>query len=430
MQKTKISFIMFDLESQWNIHSFEWRKTEIMPDYRYHNQNLNQISNQLFEMFPVIRLNSLEQPWIVFRLYFTDEKVNQLRMQLSEISSENTKNYQRTSKTFSSQNNITQQNIVCRRIKKQNTKSRAEDFLKQSKMFDNLLLAGQILDLRKSTSMTLKQIAAELKTSFSRIMYVWRLLRGNGSRLVNDQHKLDSQLILEENFLTCFGELIRKNNLCMQPLKTIFVHFAKEYPYLKIRNLAHFRKLVAQHGFIYRHAYYISSQTGSWSRNELNFAALLMSELVLNPDTFDVLWIDESSICPTNFKQKGWGYKHQKLTVSSRIKYDGIKLFGVLSRTKIFALQFLKGNASQVLFDFFIIQVMKRYLVTSNGSRIPVLFMDNSPLHRSKELERFCRNNKIMIVFNLAHNPELNAIERLWRFLKHPLKSHHNVCSE
>lgn len=429
MAKQKISFILFDLSSNWNILCFEWRKTDIIPDYDYCNPVNLILPDELFRECQIIRLNSIKEPFVMFKFYFTEKRISELKHQIAIFKSGTTDDSLSISNKAA---RILQENRIQyanHKISKKKSRVAIREFLKKNKEFDNASTAAQILDLKRNSAITLKQIALTLNITTARTSYLWRLLREKNTRFAKYQEKIDNKLLLEQQFEKKLQEYLKNDELRMKPLKTIYAYFAKENPHLPIR-ITHFRQLVTRYGFCHRHACYRTKNPVLWSTTRLNFAVLLMAQVIYRSDIFEIFWLDESSICPNNFKQRGWGSKRHKLAITSRLKYDGTKLFGILSGTRIFALQFIQGNVSQIIFDFFLIQALKRYLSVKSDSRIPVLFMDNSPLHRSQKLENFLKANKIMVIFNLANNPELNPIERLWRYLKHPFKSRYDVKNQ
>ena len=66
---------------------------------------------------------------------------------------------------------------------------------------------------------------------------------------------------------------------------------------------------------------------------------------------------------------------------------------------------------------------MKKFLRNNPYRLIPVVFLDNSPLHKSSKIYVFFLRNGIMLIFNLTNNPKGNPIELLWRFIKKPFRT-------
>jgi len=46
------------------------------------------------------------------------------------------------------------------------------------------------------------------------------------------------------------------------------------------------------------------------------------------------------------------------------------------------------------------------------------IILDNARYHYSKEVKAFSKGNKIKLVFLPTYSPNLNLIERLWKFFK------------
>ena len=55
--------------------------------------------------------------------------------------------------------------------------------------------------------------------------------------------------------------------------------------------------------------------------------------------------------------------------------------------------------------------------------RLPlVVFVDQHPLHKTKEVQEDCAQRKIFLVINAPSNSEYNAVERLWLLSKRILR--------
>ena len=46
------------------------------------------------------------------------------------------------------------------------------------------------------------------------------------------------------------------------------------------------------------------------------------------------------------------------------------------------------------------------------------IFLDGCSTHHTAEVSEYCRRSNINLIFNSAHSPEFNPIERLWWLLK------------
>lgn len=200
-------------------------------------------------------------------------------------------------------------------------------------------------------------------------------------------------------------------------------------PDIRIQSFSQFYTLLKNNDFRYKIIQFRRSHQHHWTDEQIQFSKLLCFELFFNETDFELLWTDETTICPQNFQKKGWGRKGKQLFVESDLYYSKVKLFGLLSKNEVLSMQFIQGSSSHIVFDNFIIESLKLFFASKTSRSIPVLFLDNAPIHKSRDFIDFCSANGILLVFNLSHNPTLNPIELFWRFLKMPFKRMINIAS-
>jgi len=69
-------------------------------------------------------------------------------------------------------------------------------------------------------------------------------------------------------------------------------------------------------------------------------------------------------------------------------------------------------------------EVIKKLRLHLNAcQRLPlVVFVDQHPLHKTKEVREDCAQRKIFLVYNAPSSSEYNAVERLWLLSKRILR--------
>jgi len=75
-----------------------------------------------------------------------------------------------------------------------------------------------------------------------------------------------------------------------------------------------------------------------------------------------------------------------------------------------------RGNALSTIEHFKIVR--KHY-----GNKPIVYLIDNASWHKTKEVEEYCKENNITLLFLPPYSPEYNPIERVWSFLKSKIKN-------
>jgi len=137
---------------------------------------------------------------------------------------------------------------------------------------------------------------------------------------------------------------------------------------------------------------------------------------------FVFLFIDESSICLSNFKKKFWKCKGYSSVIRSNLKYEKLMLLGAMSQSKLVALQLLHSNFSSDIFLNFVQGLINEVKTKITPNQQIILFLDNCSSHRSSGLLSFCRCSGVTLMYNLPRLSQLNPIEYLWEFLKRPLR--------
>lgn len=400
----------------------DWRKRAIVPDYSFRTDCIFP-KHPLMTHFGKIELKAIENPAQAFSFYFSLGKLNELKRRLQSLIGPQDLDEVADFFPVNDFQRILMGNEARNRIQNKIAKNKAAKFLEHNKSFIRVSDAAQVYQLKVNQYYSLNQIAKELRIPFGRVKYIWRLItKENGQMIVKAAKKADTEKTLNENFSKRIDQILTQNVNKSKSAKALYQKFQELYGNQLLRNLQHFYGLLRFNGYTYHTFRYKLPSRITWTSHQDDFLGILLLELVTNCHDFDVFFQDESTICPQNFRKMAWGRRGKQVCIISNLKYEKVKIFGLMSRDSIFALRFLKGNNSQQLFDDFIISAMKRYFAIKENNAMPVIFLDNSPLHKSRKLNEFCVRNKILLIFNLAYNPTANPIELLWRHLKTPFK--------
>jgi hypothetical protein len=427
MKNDKMSHICFCFEYSIKFCELDIKTYKVYPDYCYQRKH-HANNNVLYVNDPILHLSRLESPFNDLSYYFDSEKIRSLKSRVKDIflGDCDLRLYIPNEIGLALQESNAQ--LLSDDIEKQIKDQQARLFLQRSSKAQILLQAGFVYHLKFKEKLTFRNIACTLNLSLNRVVYLWRIITAkNGNFFVNKWNKLQQTVYNFVNFKEIIDEIL--NTLPDSALTGLDLYFAvrKLDTSLVVRNYSHFYHLLKQNEFHYSDYKAKHLHKTEWSQEHKELAIIAIAEFIFNQTEFEIFWTDETTICPQNFKRKCWATKRKQPVICSNLTYSKTKIFGLMTRDKLFALQFLQGSNSQVLFDNFIIESMKRYLRTGDVKKIPVLFMDNSPIHKSKKITEFCRRNEILVVYNLPNCPVLNPIEILWRHLKQPFKKLHRI---
>lgn len=154
----------------------------------------------------------------------------------------------------------------------------------------------------------------------------------------------------------------------------------------------------------------------------IDFADVLLFFLLLEEES-EFVAIDESTICPSNFKRRGWRMKGTDVIVRSAIKYEGVSLLAAVSRNRLEAIQLFLSHPTSEDFIDFVRSLVHKFRTQNRTDRPLVLMLDNASIHRSRRLAAFCRKNGVLLFYNMANFCALNMVEYFWCFAKRPLRT-------
>lgn len=140
---------------------------------------------------------------------------------------------------------------------------------------------------------------------------------------------------------------------------------------------------------------------------------VLEKEIGEDPNSI-LLFQDEAAIQIGGTSSKIWSKRGKTPRVLSSGKRESIKLIGTVNYHSgdVFVRE-LADYYSQT-FEGFLKNVLEHY-----PNKNVYMVLDNAIRHKSKELKPFFyKNKRLQLVFLPTYTPELNPIEKLWKWMK------------
>ena len=109
----------------------------------------------------------------------------------------------------------------------------------------------------------------------------------------------------------------------------------------------------------------------------------------------------------------GWIRKNSVKTLPS---FSGWKRKHIIGAINLKDLEVVTTDAPKVNGDY-IIEFLKKLEATNQDKSRIYLICDNASYHRSKKVKEYLQNSKIELLFLPPYSPNLNPIERLWKFM-------------
>lgn len=292
------------------------------------------------------------------------------------------------------------------------------------KRIQKLARMKEVVRMRKAPRQSLRLIAAKLNTSLNVVSDLWRQIRESRgdvlTRLAADTaNRILLADFLHQYFLKQMDNADIKTATARQMYANAVTMAGDRYTFSFSRFFACFKRFGFRFDSI-RYAPKAAKVIDSWHLR--NFARVYV-HLLLFHRKFRVIFMDESSICPANFKKKAWKHRRRSSHINSAIKYEKIMLVGALTQRRLAGFQLLHSGFNAATFTNFVAKVVRNEVVSLEPNQQLVLLLDNAPSHRGRDVFDFCRANNIIVLFNLPHMSQLNPIEYFWEYVKRPLRS-------
>lgn len=275
----------------------------------------------------------------------------------------------------------------------------------------------------QQTSSPPAQLARELKVPVSRVRKLLHSLRSTqGECFVLAVQKLHG-LIRKRKVLQDFIRAHRADPAFLTlTVSQAHQQLLEELPEDVAVSRRAFYEAFRAAGFRYRTIRYLPPVAHPLQpAHKLGFLRLLQ-HFIVEEEKFHVLFLDESSLTPANFRQKRWFARGSPNRLLSRLRYERLTLLGAIDAESVVGLQLLTSRFSGSVFLAFLEQVLQRAADAPLARRQVVVVLDNSTCHHSAQLSPLLARFGAVALYNAPHHSHLNPIEFYWELLKRPLR--------
>ena len=282
----------------------------------------------------------------------------------------------------------------------------------------------QIFKLRYENRRSLQRISQTLSLPLNKVTNGWRLLRKTKGNILTTIHDDITFTIHKKQKIREFlAKILTDDKINLLATRQIYREALSEANDNLWFSFNEFYLEFKRFGFRYNNIRYAPKLSREVRGQQLQNFLTVYLYFVIFEHRFEILFIDESSICPSNFKKRFWQVKGKSSVIRSSMKYEKITILGAMSRKRVEAIQFVHSNFNSHIFFSFCRKLIETVADKTDANRQLVFFMDNCPSHRSRQLLELCRSNNIIVMFNLPRRSELNPIEYLWEVVKRPFRS-------
>jgi len=135
-----------------------------------------------------------------------------------------------------------------------------------------------------------------------------------------------------------------------------------------------------------------------------------------------VLFFDESSVHPENFRKRAWGKCGRRVFVSTTKGYPGIHILSLVSMKGLETIQLFSSSNSLNSESF--LRSSLKYLQKKYHNNEMVILLDNAKCNHSPHIHHLTEEFNLVLLFNGVSSPQLNSIEYFFEFLKRGLRRH------
>ena len=128
-----------------------------------------------------------------------------------------------------------------------------------------------------------------------------------------------------------------------------------------------------------------------------------------------IVYVDESGFSNKNNNFRKWRKKNENCYQNIK-KEEKINLILAVSNKKIYGYQLDINPTNSKRFKSFMENIIKN--MSKEEIRETVFFMDNLTSHKTLEMYKFYKENKLKILFNTPYISSFNMIEYVFRFIK------------
>ena len=231
-------------------------------------------------------------------------------------------------------------------------------------------------------------------------------------------------LALEEDSLRRFlAEKRGDSKFLNSPLQRQFTEYLARSPSFAKLSFSVFYRIHREEGLVFRPLVFAAHVFRPVAKRHRSDFLTFCASLLLSPDEYHLIWVDESAVAPSNFKRRAWRLRGAPHLTRTRIRYEKLSIIGAIDLGGLVAAQFVRSGLGGKTFTEFICRVARELSHRRRDRRKIVVFLDNASSHRSPALLDFCDRNNVLLLFNLPQRSPLNMIEYAWEFAKRELRS-------
>lgn len=269
-----------------------------------------------------------------------------------------------------------------------------------------------------------KEIAAKTRIPVPRVRKLLRMLRNTEDTFFLEKLELIRKFAERSEkiigFFAAFENLDPALSSTLKNLRDRFIHSFDESEEVSMRT---FYGAMKDLGFRFRSVRFERPMKYPPSPTDIRTFLDVFVFLLQSQEDFLVVFVDESSVHPQNFKRRAWRKSGSRGIVRSKVGYEKLMIVGAMTQDELLAVQFLRHGFRSSTFAHFLFRVLKELRTVRNERRTIVVFADNATMHISEETRRTCSYFRSVLLLNLPGYPMLNPIELLWEFLKRPFRT-------
>jgi len=178
-------------------------------------------------------------------------------------------------------------------------------------------------------------------------------------------------------------------------------------------SLSGLRHLLARLGFVYKKPKAVPGKADK--KAQLKFLRLIEEKLAENPENSAVYYADGTHPQHNTHCSYGWIKKGQHKEVKTNSGRQRVNINGVINAHNPTDVVIEEGASINAQSTIALLKKLER-----NNPTLEHIFVvaDNARYYRNRLVKEFLATSKIKILFLPPYSPNLNLIERLWRFLK------------
>jgi len=237
--------------------------------------------------------------------------------------------------------------------------------------------------------------------------YVEKYIHGGVEELLGTNHKGRSCELTESQQELVRHELERKIYLTTHSvIEFIKKEFQIEYTLSGMRDLLH------RIGYEYKKPKLVPGNPDIDAQEE--FIKYYDDFMLNKPDNAEVLFMDAVHPEHNTMAAYGWIKRGEKRELKTNSGRQRLNLHGVINAethdVSLIESETIDKDSTIKLLEL----VEQKYFMASTI----YIILDNARYHYSKEVKEFLESKKIKLVFLPPYSPNLNLIERLWKFFK------------